>query len=73
MITSVVPSIGGSKGAGGQGRAPGGLNSFIFMQFSAKILQNHINLGVGGPSSRESWIRHYTLQEHQSFRTIAIF
>ena len=28
---------------------PGGPNSFIFMHFSAKNLQNNPNLGVGAP------------------------
>ena len=41
------------KGAGGhQGRVlppSPGPNSFIFMQFSAKKLQNNPNLGVGAP------------------------
>ena len=40
--------IGGSKGGGHQGRLRGP-NSFIFMQFSAKKLQNNPNLGVGAP------------------------
>ena len=42
--------IGGSKG-GRQGRAPppGGPNSFIFMQFSAKSWKNNPTLGVGAP------------------------
>ena len=44
-----VISIGGSKW-GRRGRVPpGGPNSFIFMQFSAKNLQNNPNLGVGAP------------------------
>ena len=41
--------------------APGtpGPNSFIFMQFSAKILQNNPNLGVGANPSGKSWIHHW--------------
>ena len=35
---------------GGAGDAPGGQNSFIFMQFSAKSLKNNPILGVGAPS-----------------------
>ena len=41
-------TIGGSK-RGRQGRAPPGPNSFIFMQFSSKNLQNNPNLAVGAP------------------------
>ena len=41
--------ISGSRGGGRQGRAPEGSNSFIFMQFSAKYLENNPNLGVGAP------------------------
>ena len=42
--------IGGSKG-GRQGRAPppGGPNSFIFMQFSAKIINKHTHFGSWRP------------------------
>ena len=45
-----VRFIGGSKG-GSQGRAPppGGPNSFIFMQFSAKMWKIIAILGVGAP------------------------
>ena len=51
--------IGGSKG-GRQGRAPppGGPNSFIFMQFLAKIWKIIAILGVGAPPWGKSWIRH---------------
>ena len=51
-----TPCIGGSKG-GWQGCAPpppGRPNSFIFMQFSAKNLQNNRNFGVGAPRPREN-------------------
>ena len=43
-------AIGGSKG-GRQGRAPppGGPNSFIFMQFSAKIINKHTHFGSWRP------------------------
>ena len=43
-------SIGGSKG-GRQGRAPppGGPNSFIFMRFSAKIINKHTHFGSWRP------------------------
>ena len=47
-------------------RPPAGPNSFIFMQFSTKYLQNNRILGVGAlPSekswipSEKSWIRHW--------------
>ena len=48
---------------GRQGRAhspprPGGPNSFIFMQFSAKNSKIIALLGVGAPPSGKSWIRH---------------
>ena len=44
---------------GGQGRPPGGSNSFIFMQFSTKNWKIIALLGVGAPSSGKSWIRHW--------------
>ena len=34
---------------GGSGGRHGGPNSFIFMQFSAKIVRNNPNLGVSAP------------------------
>ena len=45
---------------GRQGRAPlpGGPNSFIFMQFSAKNWKIIALLGVGAPPWGKSWIRH---------------
>ena len=52
---------GREKARGRQGRAPplpGGPNSFIFMQFSAKNQKNNRFLGVGAPSWGKSWIRH---------------
>ena len=48
-----MQNIGGSK-EGAPGTCPRGQNFFIFMQFSAKNLQNNPNLRVGAPS----WIRH---------------
>ena len=48
--------IGWSRGA--PGTRPPGPNSLIFMQFSAKKLQNNYNLGFGAPPSGKSWIRH---------------
>ena len=47
---------------GRQGRAPppGGPNSFIFMQFSAKMWKIIAILGVGAPPWGKSWIRHWT-------------
>ena len=39
-------------------RSQRGPNSFIFMQFLAKYLQNNRTLGVGAPSSGKSWIHH---------------
>ena len=66
--------IGGSKG-GHQGRAPppGGPNSFIFMQFSAKIWKIIAILRVGAPPWGKSWIRHwfvkyYHYREENSFQ-----
>ena len=56
-----TPCIGGSKGGGGRDARPpppGRPNSFIFMQVSAKNLQNNPNLGVGAAPSGKSWIRH---------------
>ena len=50
-------SIGGSRGAPGT-HASGGLSSFIFMQFSAKIWKIIAILGVGSPPWGKSWIRH---------------
>ena len=47
--------IGGSKGAP---ETPPGQNSFISMQFSARNLQNNLNLGVGTLPLGKSWIRH---------------
>ena len=44
----------GSKGAPGT-RYPLCLNSFIFMQFSPKLLQ----ITIGWHTSRKSWIRHW--------------
>ena len=46
-----VPS-GGSKGAPGT-RPPGGQNSFIFMQFSAKKIGSHTHLGSWRPPPPE--------------------
>ena len=37
------------QGDGAPGTHPGGSNSFIFIQFSAKKLQNNTTLGVGVP------------------------
>ena len=49
--------IGGSKG-GARDAPPGGPNSFIFMQFSAKIWKIIAILGVSTPPWGKSWIRH---------------
>ena len=50
------------QGGGRQGRAPpGGPNSFIFMQFSAKNRKIIALLGVGAPPWGKSWIRHWYL------------
>ena len=43
----------------GAPRTPPRSNSFIFMQFSAKNLQNSPNLGIGAPTSGKYWIRHW--------------
>ena len=56
-----VHTIGRSKG-GHQGR-PRGPNSFIFMQFSAKIWEIIAILWVGAPPWGTSWIRHCTLRD----------
>ena len=50
-------TIGGS-GGGRQGRAPGGPNSFIFMQFSAKKMKNNSTFGSWRTPWGKSWIRH---------------
>ena len=51
ICKSAAVHIGGSKGGGRQGRAPpGGPNSFIFMQFSAKIINKHTHFGSWRPS-----------------------
>ena len=49
-FSQLMDCIGGSKG-GRQGRAPppGGPNSFIFMQFLAKKLQNNSTFGSWRP------------------------
>ena len=41
--------IGGSKGGARDARPPGGPNSFIFMQFLAKKLQNNSTFGSWRP------------------------
>ena len=45
-------------GAPGTRAPPGGPNSFIFMQFSAKNWKIIALLGVGAPPWGKSWIRH---------------
>ena len=52
--------IGGSKGGARDARPlpSGGPNSFIFMQFLAKIWKIIAILGVGAPPWGKSWIRH---------------
>ena len=50
--------IGGSKGGARDACPPGGPNSFIFMQFLAKIWKIIAILGVGAPPWGKSWIRH---------------
>ena len=46
---------------------PGGPNSFIFMQFSAKMWKIIAILGVGAPPWGKSWIRHCTAFNFQMF------
>ena len=46
-------------GAPGTRAPPGGPNSFIFMQFSAKMWKIIAILGVGAPPWGKSWIRHW--------------
>ena len=67
-------SIGGSKGCARDASPPGGPKSFIFVQFSAKNLQNNTNLGVGTtPPSGKSWIRHWPVPSfHVSITSIEI-
>ena len=51
----IVYCIGGSKGGGRESPPPkGGPNSFIFMQFLAKKLQNNRFLGVGAPPGQNT-------------------
>ena len=51
---------GGSKGGARDAPPPGGPNSFIFMQFSAKIIGSHTHFGSWRPPpSGKSWIRHW--------------
>ena len=56
---SLSGGIGGSKGGARDARPPGGPNSFIFIQFSAKIRKIIAILGVGAPPWGKSWIRHW--------------
>ena len=46
--------IGGSKGAPGTRAPPGGPNSFIFMQFSAKIINKHTHFWSWRPPPGEN-------------------
>ena len=52
-------SLADLRGAPGTCAPPGGPNSFIFMQFSAKIWKIIAILGVGAPPWGKSWIRHW--------------
>ena len=47
------------RGVPGMHIPPGGPNSFIFMQFSAKNWKIIVILGVGAPPWGKSWIRHW--------------
>ena len=60
-LRRAIHIIGRSKGAQGM-RTPRGPNSFIFIQFSAKNLQNNPNLTVGSPPSGKFFTAtaHYT-------------
>ena len=49
LLCNFQHSIGGSKGGARDARPPGGPNSFIFMQFSAKMWKIIAILGVGAP------------------------
>ena len=68
----LIESIGGSKGGtrdtcppSPRPQPPGGQNSFIFMQYSAKNMQNNPNLGVGTSPSGKSWIHHWNPLFHK--------
>ena len=56
------------RGAPGT-RAPPGPNSFIFMQFSAKIWKVIAILRVGAPPWGKSWIRHW----NASYVTVTVY
>ena len=62
-------TIGGSKGEARD--APGGPNSFIFMQFSAKNCKIIALLGVGAPPSVKYWIRHCKQQKTSKGRGLS--
>ena len=51
--------IQGGGAPGTRAPPPGGPNSFIFMQFSAKMWKIIAILGVGAPPWGKSWIRHW--------------
>ena len=44
-----MPALADPRGGTRDARPPGGPNSFIFMQFSAKIINKHTHFGVGTP------------------------
>ena len=46
------------RGGARDARPPGGPNSFIFMQFSAKKIGWHTHFGSWRPPWGKSWIRH---------------
>ena len=56
---NIIDIIGGSKGGARDAPPPGGPNSFIFMQFSAKIINKHTHFGSWRPPWGKSWIRHW--------------
>ena len=65
ILDAPLPAVPLADPRGCQGRTLlEGPNSFIFMQFSAKKLQNNRILGVGARTSQKSWIRHWVLSTY---------
>ena len=57
-------------GASGTRASWGGPNSFIFMQISAKNVQNNPNLGVGAPPRENP--RSATAYSHRAFAAVSV-